>query len=104
MACFKHDLSLLVSVADSRQETSDLYRGLAGSRRADGIILADVTPHDERIALLQEIGIPFVAFGRTVAYGDLGYPLVDVDGAAGSRRRRPSPPRATADRLPEWPV
>jgi DNA-binding LacI/PurR family transcriptional regulator len=85
MACFKHDLSLLVSVADSSAETNDLYRELAGSRRADGIILADIRPHDARIALLQEIGIPFIAFGRSIDYSDLSYPLVDVDGAAGVR-------------------
>ncbi|HMA33124.1 MAG TPA: LacI family DNA-binding transcriptional regulator [Chloroflexia bacterium] len=83
LACFIHDLSLLVTVADSPKDTRELYRGLAGSRRADGIILADVEPDDERIQLLQEIHIPFVAFGRTTRYGDLTYPFVDVDGAAG---------------------
>jgi len=85
LACFKHDLSLLATAADTAKETRALYRALAGSRRADGIIIADVTPQDERIALLQEIDIPFVAFGRTSNYTDLSYPFVDVDGAAGVR-------------------
>ena len=83
LACFQHDLSLLATVAESPKDANDLYRELAGSRRADGIILADIAPQDERLALLQEIGVPFVAFGRTADFTDLSYPWVDVDGAAG---------------------
>ncbi len=85
LAAFKHDLSLLALVADSPAETEEVYREVAGTGRVDGIILADVRPEDDRIALLQAIGIPFVAFGRTLNYADLSYPFVDVDGAAGIR-------------------
>jgi LacI family transcriptional regulator len=70
-------------VADSPAATAEVYREVAGTGRVDGIILADVKPEDDRISLLQEIGIPFIAFGRTMQYADLAYPFVDVDGAAG---------------------
>jgi LacI family transcriptional regulator len=83
LSSFRHDLSLLATVADSPEDTAEIYRGLAGTGRVDGIILADIRPNDDRITLLHEIGVPFVAFGRTLDYMDLTYPLVDVDGAAG---------------------
>ncbi len=83
ISCLSHDLSLLVMVATSTQDNSETYRELAGSGRVDGIILADVEPQDHRVAILQELGIPFVAFGRTTDYASLAYPFVDVDGAAG---------------------
>jgi LacI family transcriptional regulator len=85
LACFKHDLSLLATVADTARDTRALFAEVAGSRRADAIIIADIRPHDERIPLLREIGLPFVAFGRTQDYRDQDYPFVDVDGAAGVR-------------------
>ena len=85
LACFRHDLSLLATVTDSPDGTAEIYRELAGTGRVDGIILADIKPQDDRISLLQDTGLPFVAFGRTTDYAKLHYPLVDVDGAAGIR-------------------
>src|SRR5688500_7547387 len=85
LSCFRHDLSLLATVADDPLQNEKAYRAMAGTGRVDGIILSDITPNDERIAILQETGIPFVAFGRTEDYNQLQYPLVDVDGAAGMR-------------------
>jgi DNA-binding LacI/PurR family transcriptional regulator len=83
ITCLNYDLSLLVKVANSPTSTVEIYRELAGSGRVDGAILVDVKPNDERIPLLQEIGMPFVAFGRTSNYAALNYPFVDVDGTAG---------------------
>jgi DNA-binding LacI/PurR family transcriptional regulator len=85
LSAFRHDLSLLATVVDSPSDSDQVYRQLARSGRADGIIVADIKPHDERIALLRSLGIPFVAFGRTEDYQDLYYPLVDVDSRAGIR-------------------
>jgi LacI family transcriptional regulator len=85
LACFEHDLSLLATVAGTSKDATQIYRELAGTGRVDGIIVADIKPWDERIALLAEVGLPFVAFGRTTDYARLRYPLVDVDGAAGVR-------------------
>lgn len=83
MVCLEHDLSLLVTVADSPQNTTEVYRELAGTGRVDGIILSDVKPEDERVELLKELGTPFAAFGRTSDFASFSYPFVDVDGAAG---------------------
>ncbi|HST04666.1 MAG TPA: LacI family DNA-binding transcriptional regulator [Chloroflexia bacterium] len=85
LSAFRHDLSLLATVADTPSHTDKIYRELAGSGRVDGIILADIKPQDERIDLLGSLDLPFVAFGRTADYADLKYPLVDVDNAAGTR-------------------
>jgi DNA-binding LacI/PurR family transcriptional regulator len=83
LGCLKYDLSLLVTGAESSDKVHENLRELAGSGRVDGVILADIKPEDERIKLLNDIGIPFVAFGRTMSQADLTYPFVDVDGAAG---------------------
>ncbi len=83
LASFKHDLSLLVTLVGQHRNLDEIYRELAGTGRVDGIILADIKPQDERIALLQTLKMPFVAFGRTTDYTALNYPFVDVDGKAG---------------------
>jgi LacI family transcriptional regulator len=85
VSAFRHNLSLLATVADDPSHTSRIYKELAGSGRADGIILADIKPQDDRIDLIASFNLPFVAFGRTSGYEKLSYPLVDVDSAAGIR-------------------
>jgi len=52
-------------------------RELIGSSAVDAFVLATVTPHDPRIALLARRGIPFASFGRT----EPGMPQswVDID-------------------------
>lgn len=85
LSCFRHNLSLLATVADRPQDTVPIYRELAGSGRVDGIIVADIKPEDERIDLLRSTRLPFVAFGRTNDYASLHYPFVDLDGGAGIR-------------------
>ena len=83
MACLSHDLSLLIIQPESPEKADYVYSELAGSGRADGIIITDVAPKDSRLKLLNEIGLPFVAYGRTVDDTDLSYPFVDIDGRAG---------------------
>lgn len=83
VACLKHDLSLLVTVADALDNSEEVYRELVGSGRVDGLVLTDITQQDERIALLRTLNVPFVAFGRTNDFSNLAYPFVDVDGSEG---------------------
>jgi len=85
LSAFRHNLSLLASIADAPSNSGKIYRELAGSGRVDGIILADIKPHDERIDVLGSLDIPFVAFGRTADFEDFRYPFVDVDNEAGIR-------------------
>jgi LacI family transcriptional regulator len=81
--CIEHDLSLLVTLPHVGQSSAEMYQELAGSGRVDGVILANIQAEDARIDLLQELGMPFVAFGRTLNESDTSYPCVDVDNEAG---------------------
>lgn len=83
LSCLDHNLSLLVSLTSSQRSMPEVYRELAGSGRVDGMILADTTLQDERIDLLCQLDIPFIAFGRTADFDRRDYPFVDVDGKAG---------------------
>jgi len=86
LACFKYDLSLLVTLVGSDSNVEEVYRELVGSGRVDGIILADIKPEDERIGLLSDLDIPYVTFGRTTRNIVLDYPFVDVDGVNGVKK------------------
>jgi LacI family transcriptional regulator len=54
------------------------YRDLASTRRVDGIMVHAPRRGDARIALLQQIGLPFVVHGRT-SVGDEGYSWLDIN-------------------------
>ncbi|HEY4385764.1 MAG TPA: substrate-binding domain-containing protein, partial [Ktedonobacteraceae bacterium] len=84
--CFEYNLSLLVTLPYPEQSIPEMYQELAESHRVDGIILANIRPEDPRIPLLQEIGLPFVSFGRTLNEMDRSYPFVDLDSKAGIRK------------------
>ncbi|MEM9709097.1 MAG: substrate-binding domain-containing protein [Pseudomonadota bacterium] len=64
-------------VPDGDQERA--YRDLAAERSVDGFMLQGPVSGDWRIALLQEIGLPFVVHGRASLAGDRGYAWVDVN-------------------------
>ncbi len=61
------------------------YRELVDSRRVDGFVLSNTEQNDPRFALLQEMNVPFVAFGRSMSDLDTDAHWVDVDGRAGMR-------------------
>lgn len=86
IASLHHNLSLLIVQPESEEDSARVYRELAGSGRADGLILTDTAPNDSRINLLKEINLPFVAYGRTADYTNLSYPFVDIDGFAGAAK------------------
>jgi len=58
-----------------------VYREMVGSGRVDGFILPNTYFDDRRIRYLQQVGFPFVAFGRSNP--DWDFPWVDVDGTDG---------------------
>lgn len=76
-AYMKHGLDMVISVVpDDAEERA--YRELASKGSVDGIIVHGPRSHDRRIALLQDIGLPFVVHGR--ASGETGnYDWVDVN-------------------------
>ncbi len=57
------------------------YRRVINRHRVDGMVLARVRQHDERIAYLKTTDCPFVVFGRTD--DDDEYTYIDVDGISG---------------------
>lgn len=75
---------LLLSAQQPGEGELSAYRRMVASSRIDGMVLARVLSHDPRIAFLNDVGHPFVAFGCSES-GD-SYPYIDVDGAAGLRR------------------
>lgn len=65
-----------LSVVDDDQEEA-FYCELAASRRVDGVVLHAPTVNDERIKLLDELGLPFVVHGRSNV--DVDYSWLDVN-------------------------
>ena len=57
--------SLSVATANSKSEMLDAMERLIDERKADGFILPRTKVRDERVALCQAHGVPFVLYGRT---------------------------------------
>lgn len=60
------------------------YQDLFDCGRVDGFILSYTEHNDSRFRYLHEVGVPFVAFGRSHTEMDQVTHWVDVDGAAGT--------------------
>lgn len=67
---------LMLTIAKSRDEAS-IYKGLVAARAVDGVILHSPRKDDQRVALLREVGLPFVVHGRVIDEDD--YNWVDMD-------------------------
>jgi len=70
-----YDMMLRV-VMESEEEA--VYRSFAKDGRVDGVIVHGPRVGDTRIALLQDLGLPFVVHGRTMA-DDADYSWLDVN-------------------------
>jgi len=79
----KHGFDLLVSTRAPGDEEINAYLNKIRSRRVDGFIIVRTRRNDPRIALLQEQGFPFAAFGRIEAGNT--FPFVDEDSEQGMR-------------------
>lgn len=76
---------LVIPMADPNQEDEmQLYRRLVESRRVDAIIVHSPKPNDERIALLHELGMPFLVHGRSAI--DVPHAWLDIDNEAAIMR------------------
>ncbi|MEZ5913107.1 MAG: LacI family DNA-binding transcriptional regulator [Paracoccaceae bacterium] len=60
-------------------ESVDAVQRIVRERLADGVILSQTRVTDERVAILQEAGMPFVTYGTTGAHP--AHPFVDADNA-----------------------
>ncbi len=72
----QYGYELMLTVEKSRDDAST-YRGLAAKRAVDGVILHSPQTDDPRLAVLQEVGLPFVVHGRML--NGEGYHWVDMD-------------------------
>ena len=74
----EHDgIDIVLSKAASRAAELLVYRRLVASKKVDAIVLLGPSVHDERVALLEELNIPFVLHGRTET--SKSYAYVDID-------------------------
>ncbi|MET0780868.1 MAG: LacI family DNA-binding transcriptional regulator [Microbacterium sp.] len=71
---------VLASVATGPLE-ADTYRKLAAERRVDGVFLADLRAADERLALVESLGLSAVTLGHPDV--DSPFPAVTVDDVDG---------------------
>jgi DNA-binding LacI/PurR family transcriptional regulator len=74
-AAARADLDVLLSPSGGDHDRS--FERLVSGRRVDGVILMEIRLEDERVARLQQTGLPFVTIGHT-AHPD-GTCWVDVD-------------------------
>jgi LacI family transcriptional regulator len=77
-------INILLVTVGSREEELASYRRLAASRLVDAVVLHAPTLDDERVALLNQLGMPFVMHGRTEVRGIYSY--VDIDNLGAVKR------------------
>lgn len=68
---------MILSIVDDAKE-EDVYRAFKTRGTVDGVVLHGPKMNDSRIALLDEIGLPFVVHGRASGI-DVDYSWVDVN-------------------------
>lgn len=73
----KNDHDMLLSIVSDEEEAAS-YRAMKSKGNVDGVILHSPTVNDPRIALLRQIGLPFVVHGRS-SEAEGAYAWVDVN-------------------------
>jgi len=73
----RHGYGMVISLVEDGGEAS-AYRKLATKGQVDGIIVHGPRMQDERVALINEIGLPFVVHGRATGVSE-PYSWVDVN-------------------------
>ncbi|MEL6750815.1 MAG: LacI family DNA-binding transcriptional regulator [Pseudomonadota bacterium] len=82
-ACQENGYDMLLRMATPEEE-QETYRDLQARQRVDGVVLHEPAMDEPRIALLGDIGLPFIVHGR--AENEDGYDWLDVDNEAAFRR------------------
>jgi len=60
----RNGYEMILSILDGSTDEATVYRGLKSRRAVDGVVVHGPKMDDPRIALLTEIGLPFVVHGR----------------------------------------
>ncbi len=75
-----HDLDLVLSpTAADEEETT--YRRVVANKQVDAVYVSSPRPADRRIALLNQLGLPFLVHGRSEGL-DFHYAYLDIDNEA----------------------
>ncbi|MCF3642709.1 substrate-binding domain-containing protein [Rhizobium sp. TRM95111] len=80
-------MDILVATVETQEAELAAYRRFAASRRVDAVIVHTPTLRDRRIALLQELDLPFVVHGRSAAARPFAYLDIDNYGAIAAAAR-----------------
>ena len=75
-----HDLDLVLSPAAADEEETT-YRRVVANKQVDAVYVSSPRPADRRIALLNQLGIPFIVHGRSEGL-DFDYAFMDIDNEA----------------------
>ncbi len=78
------EIDVLVSTVDTAEEELAAYRRAIASKKVDAIVLHSPRPDDARVALLNDLGFPFILHGRTQSEGGLAW--LDIDNTAATER------------------
>jgi LacI family transcriptional regulator len=78
-----HDLDLVLSPTEADDEETT-YRRVAANKQVDAVYVSSPRPADRRIALLQQLGLPYLVHGRSEGLG-FAYPYMDIDNEAAFR-------------------
>jgi DNA-binding LacI/PurR family transcriptional regulator len=76
-------VSVLVKVVTDRGAEHDTYERWAAQQRVDGVVLVDLAPDDDRVALVNRLGLPAVVLGAPSTAS--GLPTVWTDDAGFAR-------------------
>ena len=74
------EMDIVLSPARGGDETGT-YRRIVAGNRVDALILSGPLVEDERVALLNELGLPFVVHGRTICSKPYAWLDIDNEGA-----------------------
>jgi LacI family transcriptional regulator len=72
-----HELDLVLSPAETGDEETT-YRRIAANKQVDAVYVSAPRPRDTRIALLNQLGLPYLVHGRSEGL-DFAYPHLDID-------------------------
>lgn len=76
----REEVDILVSTVDTAEEELAVYRRAAASKKVDAVIVHSPRPHDKRIELLQELGLPFIVHGRSETNAPVAWLDIDNEG------------------------
>lgn len=77
----ERDYDLLVATVPEKDDEIDIYRRLIAARKSAGFIVTNSRDDDPRIALLSDMQVPFVVYGRGCSARPFAH--LDMDNAAG---------------------